>query len=183
MINGDRIRYGDKVYLDAIRADLIDSVKHLYMTEPLNRLYSVAPRYPEPVPAFIEAFKAENNVAFAVRLREDDQFVGVCSLHNIAWHARSTQLKVGIFEERSLKIDFLTDIAKTILQYAYLEANLNRVEVSTTEDQHIWLDALKRTGFHEEGHLRQDVFRDGNYIGTVVLSSLRREWDAKGNMP
>jgi len=70
----------------------------------------------------------------------------------------------------------LTDVIQTLLQFAYWEANLNRIAVHCADDNVLLITALEKIGFTLEGRMRQQLYRDGRYIDQVTYSILAREW-------
>jgi RimJ/RimL family protein N-acetyltransferase len=38
----------------------------------------------------------------------------------------------------------------------------------------------QKAGFNEEGRLRQDQYRDGAYLDTILMGILRDEWSQTG---
>ena len=179
MANVDSIRFGAHLYMDAITNSLIDTLDIPHISERLNRFHASKPLYPQTTKDFIAAFQADTSVAFALRQQSDDRFIGVYGLANLTWQARFAELRVGLFDVAHLRADVLHDAARISLQYAFLEANLNRIEAWVGADNAMWIDALLQAGFTEEGRIRQDRYRDGQYVDTVLLGVLRAEYPSE----
>lgn len=114
--------------------------------------------------------------AFLIRTVAENRLVGIITL---AWvDARNQCLQFGLVVDPATRgRGYGGEGVQLLLNYAFLEMNMNRVE----------LEALainpanrlyERLGFRHEGTRREYVFRDGQYQDVIVMSILRSEWDA-----
>jgi RimJ/RimL family protein N-acetyltransferase len=69
-----------------------------------------------------------------------------------------------------------TEALRLILGYAFGELELNRVELTTAEDNERALRVYEKLGFVREGLKRQDRVLDGRFGNTVLMAVLREEW-------
>jgi RimJ/RimL family protein N-acetyltransferase len=69
-----------------------------------------------------------------------------------------------------------TDAVRLITGYAFGELDLNRVELTTAEENARAIRCYEKVGFVREGLKRQDRVIDGRFANTVVMSLLREEW-------
>jgi RimJ/RimL family protein N-acetyltransferase len=69
-----------------------------------------------------------------------------------------------------------TDAVLAVLDYAFAELGLNRVELTTDEANTRALRCYERCGFVREGLLRQHRLTGGGYSDTVVMALLREDW-------
>lgn len=177
-VKGDEVRQGQHVYLDALSKACIATFDDVDLSETMLRQLNDGntPLTLMTAGKVARTFKDGGGLPFSVRLRADHTYIGVCRLADIGWQARHAQLQVGILDETRLSVVMLADVLQTVLQFAYWEANLNRIAVRCVEDQTMMRQALHRAGFTEEGHLRQEVYRDGHYLDVIVYSMLRRNW-------
>ena len=53
---------------------------------------------------------------------------------------------------------------------------MNRVWLKVYEDNERGRRAYERVGFRQEGVLREDVWREGRYWDSILMSVLRQEW-------
>ena len=63
------------------------------------------------------------------------------------------------------------------MRFAFEEMNLNRVYLTTDENNSRALACYRKCGFREEGRLRQDRFLEGRYWDTIVMGVLREEFE------
>ena len=67
-----------------------------------------------------------------------------------------------------------TDAIRALLRFAFREMNLNRVWLTTGENNPRALACYRKCGFREEGRLRQDRYLEGRYWDTILMGILRR---------
>ena len=175
---GDEVRHGSRIYLDAISKEVIDSIGD----DPLSEKMLVqlndgtGPITPMTAEQVLQSYKSGGELAFAVRLLTNKTCIGACRLADISWQARHAQLFIGIVSDVHFTGEIVADVLLTILQFAYWEANLNRIYVHCIEDNSLMKEALEQAGFTNEGRLRQEVYRNGRYLDKFIFSILQREW-------
>jgi len=176
-IRGDEVRRGQHIYLDAVSNDLLNTISDDLLSDTLLNYWhnGTAPLRPTTAKELIESQKKTGDIVFAVRWIEDDTCIGVASLSDIGWNARHAEMRVGVIDEDYLTEDSLSDIIQTVLQFAYWEANLNRIGVNCAEDKTTLINALEQVGFTMEGRWRQQLFRNGDYLDQLTYSILSRE--------
>jgi RimJ/RimL family protein N-acetyltransferase len=69
-----------------------------------------------------------------------------------------------------------TDTTRLVVGYALGELKLNRVELTTAEDNERAIRCYEKIGFAREGLKRQDRILDGRFGNTLMMSILREEW-------
>ena len=69
-----------------------------------------------------------------------------------------------------------TEALSLVLAYAFGEADLNRVELTTAEENARAIRCYEKLGFSREGLKRQDRMVDGRFGNTLMMSILREEW-------
>ncbi len=124
----------------------------------------------------MESYKESGELLFALRLSGDETCIGCCRLTDIDWQVRRAQLFIGIVSEAHYTLEILTDVIQTVLQFAYWEANLNRIAVHCVEDHVLMQAAVEQVGFTNEGRFRQEAYRNGRYLDKIMYSILQREW-------
>ena len=56
---------------------------------------------------------------------------------------------------------------------------LNRIYLYIYKTNPRAIHVYEKCGFVHEGNLKQSSYRNGRYIDILLMSMLRREWDAK----
>jgi RimJ/RimL family protein N-acetyltransferase len=102
--------------------------------------------------------------------------VGSTGFHFVDWKNRSTEIGISIGEKKYWSLGYGRDVMKLMLRHAFKDLNLNRVYLYVFETNERAKKAYHATGFVEEGRLRQDIYKNGRYIDTFIMSVLRSEW-------
>ncbi len=68
------------------------------------------------------------------------------------------------------------DSARLVLEYAFTEVKLNRVELTADEANARAIRCYEKCGFVREGLLRQHRLTGGRFGNTVVMAILKPEW-------
>ena len=67
---------------------------------------------------------------------------------------------------------------RTIMKYGFNDLNLNRIWCEVYSNNAA-IDIYEKVGFVREGTLRQNVFKDGEYLDSTILSILKHEYYEK----
>ncbi len=94
----------------------------------------------------------------------------------VDWKNRSAEIGISIGEKKYWNRGFGRDTMRLMLRHAFNDLNLNRVYLYVFETNERAKKAYLATGFVEEGRLRQDIYKNGRYIDTFIMSVLRSEW-------
>jgi RimJ/RimL family protein N-acetyltransferase len=93
--------------------------------------------------------------------------------------ARRAEIGIVVGEKSEWSKGIGTDTVRLVLRYAFQELGLNRVELTTDEDNARAIRCYKKCGFAREGLLRQHRLIDGEFGNTVVMAVLREEWQRR----
>jgi RimJ/RimL family protein N-acetyltransferase len=115
-------------------------------------------------------------ITYAIETLEDARHIGSVSLHRVAHPARHSVLGIMIGDKTCWDRGFGTDAVMTMLRYAFEELNLNRVWLEVHDFNLRAIACYRKCGFIEEGRLRQDRYRNGQYGDTIVMGVLREEF-------
>ena len=99
--------------------------------------------------------------------------VGLHGIHPVHRHATSG---IMIGESSHWSQGYGTDAAMLMLHYAFCTLNLRRVTTHVISFNSRSEAHKKKCGFREEGRLRSNWFRDGQYHDEILLGALRDEW-------
>jgi RimJ/RimL family protein N-acetyltransferase len=91
---------------------------------------------------------------------------------------RKAEFGIVIGEKSEWDHGLGTDALRLVLDYAFGELELNRVELTTAEENERALRVYEKLGFVREGLKRQDRVLDGRFGNTVMMSVLRAEWSS-----
>lgn len=117
---------------------------------------------------------AENG-SFDAGIWHKGKLAGVIGLHRIAWAERKSSIGYWLGEEFQGK-GLMTMACRAILQYAFEELELNRIEIKVATGNARSGAIPERLGFTHEGVLRDDGWLYDHHVDHDVFSLLRREW-------
>jgi len=115
---------------------------------------------------------------FAILTREEGRLIGNCGLHQIDWTNRNAIFGIFIGDKNYWGKGYGTDATRTILRYAFGEANLHRVELEVFSFNQRGIRVYEKCGFKLEGVRRQALYREGAWHDEHVMAILRQEWEA-----
>jgi RimJ/RimL family protein N-acetyltransferase len=120
--------------------------------------------------------KPGQSLLLIIETKEDRKPIGFCfvkNIHPLHRHAELEQLHI-IPEYQDQGIG--TDVMKILLDYFFLEANLNRIWLISYADNKKAIRFYHRLGFVIEGVLRQIQFTMGKYHNGCIMGILRDDW-------
>jgi len=103
--------------------------------------------------------------------------IGDLGLFGIDWRIRSAEFGIVIGEKAYWDQGYGTEAMELILKHGFETLNLNRIYLRVYEDNLRAIRVYKKTGFKQEGNLRQAHFQDGSYMDVILMSILRSDWD------
>lgn len=115
-------------------------------------------------------------ITFAIETLDSATHIGSVGLHRVGNTAHHASLGILIGDKSYWNRGFGTDAITIMLHYAFEELNLNRVWLEVHDFNHRAIACYRKCGFIEEGRLRQDRFRNGQYGDTLIMGVLRNEF-------
>ena len=112
---------------------------------------------------------------FAIETK-DGEHIGNTNLFNVSPEDRRAEFGIMIGEKAHWSKGYGSDAAQTLLRFAFEEMNLHRVRLDTYAFNERAIAAYLKSGFVEEGRMRQARFSGGAYHDVVVMGALRDEW-------
>jgi RimJ/RimL family protein N-acetyltransferase len=116
-----------------------------------------------------------NNFRFAIRTLSDDRLIGEVSIHP-QWVDADAWIGIGLGERETWGKGFGTDAMRLIVQYGFIELNLQRVSLALHSYNERALKSYQKVGFKVEGVMRQDTLREGRRTDGIFMGILRGEW-------
>ena len=122
--------------------------------------------------------QAKNDRLFAILTREQGLLIGNCGLHQIDWTNHNAILGIFIGDKNYWSKGYGTDATRTLLRFAFGEANLHRVELEVFAFNPRAIRAYEKCGFQLEGVRKQALFRQGAWHDEHIMAILQEEWIA-----
>lgn len=103
--------------------------------------------------------------------------IGTVGLHGIDWKNRHGELGIVIGEDRFHGRGYGADSVRTILKFAFLEMNLNRVFLKVWAYNKKAISCYEKCAFRREGILRDALYHDGKFHDALLMGVLRRDFE------
>jgi RimJ/RimL family protein N-acetyltransferase len=108
-----------------------------------------------------------------------NQLIGSIGLHAINQKDQTAEFGIAIGEKDYWSRGFGTEAAQLIIDYGFQQLNLHRISSSVFAFNERSLKLHAKVGFKEEGRLRKEVFKNGQFEDRVLFGILREEWNIK----
>ncbi|MBU7042924.1 MAG: GNAT family N-acetyltransferase [Theionarchaea archaeon] len=106
----------------------------------------------------------------------EGEYIGNVGFHDIDLHNRKAELGIFIGEQTLWDRGLGTETINLALNMAFKGLNLNKVYVKTFSRNKRAQTCFEKVHFIKEGILREDFFKNGEYIDCIVYSILAREY-------
>ena len=125
-----------------------------------------------------EAFGKEEFFRFAITLKASGEYLGSCTL--FAVHRQTRRAEIGYALGRPYwGQGYMHEALTALLEYAFVERGLNRLEADIDPLNLGSANALVRLGFRQEGLLPERWIVGGHVSDSALYGLLRREWQAR----
>lgn len=115
------------------------------------------------------------NKGFQAGIWFDRQIVGVIGYFRLSWVNKRVEIGYWLGERFQGK-GLITKACRTLVDYAFKELGLNRVEIRCALGNTKSRQIPERLGFFLEGVLRQDAWLHDHLVDLVVYGILASEW-------
>jgi ribosomal-protein-serine acetyltransferase len=115
------------------------------------------------------------NQGFQTAIWHQGQIVGIIGYHHLEWANRSTCIGYWL-DERFQGKGIMTKACRALVDYAFEEWKLNRIEIRCAEGNLKSRGIPERLGFKAEGLLREAEWLYDHYVDHVVYGMLAKDW-------
>lgn len=120
---------------------------------------------------------------FSIRSVEEDRFLGDINLEVTEWNRREAYVGLGIGPRDLWGRGYGTEAMQLVLEYAFLELNLDRVTLTVFEYNPRAIRSYEKCGFQHEGRVRGRLFREGKRWDMLMMALRRSDWMEKNGYP
>lgn len=120
----------------------------------------------------------QTGLKFGLVRKDTNSLIGYAGITDISKSNNSGEFFIFIGDKHSWGNGFGTEATRLIVWCGFALLDLNRIFLTVSEPNIGAIKAYERAGFMQEGVLREAAFRDGVYHNKIIMSILRREWDA-----
>lgn len=121
----------------------------------------------------------QNTYCFVIADKESEAYIGQIDLFNINWKNRYAEIGIVIGEEVKRGKGIGAEALRVLQEFAFNRLNMNRLEIKVHAYNTQAYRCYLKSGFIEEGRLRQIYYIHGSYFDTIVLSMLKNEFESK----
>ncbi len=175
----DELLHGELVVLDAIVREDLQRIADWFSDEETLRLTWHSAMMPITVDDETERFeqaRKSKRYDFAIRTLDSRTLIGVCQLTHFDHRSQSAMFGITVGDQNYWGKGFGTDATRRILDHAFLELNLHRVELGVWSYNQRAVKSYEKVGFRHEVTQRQAIVRDGQYHDIHIMGILRDEW-------
>ena len=119
-----------------------------------------------------------NNKSLNSVILFNGEIVGIAGFNSINWSNKTAYIGYWLGEEFQGN-GIMTEVAKTLTDYAFNELNLNKVEIRAAVGNKKSRSIPERLNFVNEGCIRQAEWLYDHYVDHVVYGILAEEWNKK----
>ena len=117
---------------------------------------------------------------FAIMLNDGAQHIGAIGLMGIDHREQRAELGIFIGDKSQWGQGYGREAIRLLLAFGFSELNLHRIFLRVDASHTPAIRCYVRSGFIEEGRLRDGVYRHGHFEDVLIMSVLRPEFDIGG---
>jgi len=131
----------------------------------------------EETKEFIKSSRQQfvSNTGMQAGIWYKNELGGIISFHNMNWTNKNTSMGYWLVEKYQGR-GIITKVCKTLINYAFGDLGLNRVEIKCAETNQKSRAIPERLGFKQEGIIREAEWLNDHYVNHVIYSMLSKEW-------
>jgi ribosomal-protein-alanine N-acetyltransferase len=110
------------------------------------------------------------------QLLVNDQVIGTAGFHT--WYVDHSRAEIFyVLRDDAYKgLGIMSELMPVLLNYGFNIMNLHRIEAMTATYNTPSIRLLQKSGFKQEGHLREHYFVDGKMEDSLIFSLLKFEY-------
>ena len=119
--------------------------------------------------------KAGNCIYWAIEQKATEGLIGTCTLFKI--DDQNRRAEIGYILNRDYwRQGLMTEILSVVIDYAFGQLDLHRLEADTDPENKSSLALLKKFGFRKEGYFRERWMVHGKWHDSDMLGLLKSEY-------
>ena len=119
--------------------------------------------------------KRSDLVIFVIEEIASEKAIGTCQLLNINWIHRSAELQIRIGDVAYQGKGYGTEAVRLLYQFGFTDLNLHRIYLHVFADNLRAIRAYEKSGFGQEGVLREATCIDGEWGDVIVMGLLKTD--------
>ncbi|MBC1728643.1 GNAT family N-acetyltransferase [Listeria seeligeri] len=115
-------------------------------------------------------------IQFGIYVPQNQLLIGFISLHSIEWNNQIASMAIGIGEAEYRKNGYGSEAIQLLLNYAFHELNLHKVELDVISNNDTAIYCYKKNGFETEGVAKEAILRDNQRFDKLYMGVLAKDW-------
>ena len=110
--------------------------------------------------------------SFAIETH-DGEYLGGCSYFDLDAKSRHATIGISIVQPEKWSQGYGTDALNVLIKILFEELNLRKLLLSVLAKNERAIRCYQNLGFTEEGRLKEQVFREGEYQDMIIMGLFR----------
>lgn len=171
---------GELVRFRAMRESDLDMAQ-AYINDP-EVARNLSPRTPFLATAkdekdFLDSISfTKDTYNFAIEAKDTNKYIGGCGVNEIDWKNSVATVGIMIGDKNYWSKGYGTDAMKLLVKFIFEQMNINKIKLCVYSFNERAKKCYLKTGFKEEGVLRQELYRDGAYHDIITMGILKSEY-------
>ncbi|MDV2682792.1 GNAT family protein [Alkalihalophilus lindianensis] len=106
---------------------------------------------------------------------EDNKPIGNAQLFKIDPWNRHAEIGLWIGEKSEWGKGYGTEVTEILVQFAFNRLNLHKVYLTVDADNVGAIRCYEKVGFHSDGILRDEIYKNGKYVNRIYMSLLKTD--------
>lgn len=138
--------------------------------------HSTFPNTKSKTLAYIKSLEnSKDEIAFAIRWKKNDIHIGNIAIKKIDRINRSAELAIIIGDKNYWNKGAGSEAYRLMIDYGFNTLNLNRLSSGQTVKNTGMINICKKMGMKKEGHIREVLFKNGEYLDAVIYSIIKKD--------
>lgn len=134
--------------------------------------------YKEKVPKWFNHYESDTYFHWVIEWKESGQLIGTINLGNVEESCLMADT-CYMLSPQYWKRGIMTEVLSAVLNYAFHEIGLNRVQADVFDGNTASARVLTKCGMRLEGVARQKYYKDGTFIDAAQYAVLRSDFEEK----
>lgn len=169
---------GKRIYLRGIRPQDAEGDYCRWMNDNEVTRYlesRFTPHSVQSIASFItQVNESSDSVLFAIVVRDGNTHIGNIKIGSINWIHHYADVGLLIGSKAHWGKGFATEALNLVVEYAFRELNLHRLEAGCYSNNIGSIKAFKKAGFIEEGIMEERYLCEGEYVDRACLGLVNK---------
>ena len=126
---------------------------------------------------YLRQQRSGESLFLAIVVKATDLHIGNIHLGPIDWVNRRAELAMLLGEKSAWGKGYMTEAFELVIHHAFSALNLHKLKAGTEAENLAAIRVFQKTGWIEEGRLRQETFRAGTYQDLVLFGRFNQAAD------